>query len=90
MTRKTLLTISAALVAVTAGPLAAQDTMVDVNGDGMVSFPELQAVMTELTEEEFTILDVTGDGLLDADEIAAGTQAGLLPEDAGLLPATDG
>ena len=90
MTRKTLLTIPATLLVLAAGPVMAQDTMVDVNGDGMVSFPELQAVLTEMTEEEFTILDVTGDGLLDADEIAAGTEAGLLPEDAGLLPATEG
>lgn len=81
MTRKTLMLIPAALLLAT--PLAAQDAAIDVNADGMYSFPELQAVMPEMTEDTFTALDANGDGLLDADEIAAGT-------DAGLLPATDG
>lgn len=77
MTRKTLMLIPAALLLAT--PLAAQDAAIDVNADGMYSFPELQAVMPEMTEDTFTTLDGNGDGLLDADEIAAGTDAGLLP-----------
>lgn len=77
MTRKTLMLIPAALLLAT--PLAAQDAAIDVNADGMYSFPELQAVMPEMTEDTFTTLDANGDGLLDADEIAAGTDAGLLP-----------
>jgi len=81
MTRKTLMLIPAALLLAT--PLAAQDAAIDVNADGMYSFPELQAVMPDMTEDTFTALDANGDGLLDADEIAAGT-------DAGLLPASDG
>lgn len=81
MTRKTLMLIPAALLLAT--PLAAQDAAIDVNADGMYSFPELQAVMPEMTEDTFTALDANGDGLLDVDEIAAGT-------DAGLLPASDG
>ncbi|SEW04929.1 EF hand [Cognatiyoonia koreensis] len=81
MTRKTLMLIPAALLLAT--PLAAQDAAIDVNADGMYSFPELQAVMPDMTEDTFTTLDANGDGLLDADEIAAGT-------DAGLLPASDG
>jgi len=81
MTRKTLMLIPAALLFAT--PLAAQDAAIDVNADGMYSFPELQAVMPDMTEDTFTTLDANGDGLLDADEIAAGTGA-------GLLPATDG
>lgn len=62
-----------------AAPVTAQDAAIDVNGDGMYSFPEIQAVMPEMTEDEFTVLDSTGDGLLDADEIAIGTESGLLP-----------
>ena len=57
----------------------AQDAAIDINGDGMYSFPEIQAVMPEMTEDQFTTLDVSGDGLLDADEIAAGVEAGVLP-----------
>ena len=45
----------------------------------MYSYPELQAVMPEMTEDDFTVLDTSGDGLLDADEIAVATEAGLLP-----------
>ena len=64
-------------------PLMAQDAAIDTDADGMYSFPELQVAMPDMTEDQFTVLDVNGDGLLDADEIAAGT-------DAGLLPAMDG
>ncbi len=78
MTTKTILTIPAALILM-AAPAIAQDAAIDVNADGMYSFPELQAAMPEMTEEDFTTIDVTGDGLLDADEIAAATEAGILP-----------
>ena len=55
----------------------------DVDADGMYSYPELQAVMPEMTEDQFVVLDVNGDGLLDADEIAAATEAGMLPASEG-------
>lgn len=71
------LTLTACL-AFAAGATIAQDAEIDVNGDGMYSFPELQAVMPDLTADAFTVMDVSGDGLLDAEEIAAGTEAGLL------------
>lgn len=77
MNRKTLMLIPAALLLAT--PLAAQDAAIDVNADGMYSFPELQAVMPDMSEDTFITLDANGDGLLDAAEIAAGTEAGLLP-----------
>ena len=77
MTRNTL---SIALIAgLLAAPTFAQDATIDVNGDGMYSFPEVLAVMPEMSEADFTVLDGNGDGLLDADEIAAGTEAGILP-----------
>ncbi|MEY1555200.1 hypothetical protein AB3Y40_06150 [Yoonia sp. R2331] len=78
MTAKTILTLPVALVLM-ALPAIAQDAAIDVDADGMYSFPELQAAMPEMTEEDFTTLDVSGDGLLDADEIAAATEAGILP-----------
>lgn len=80
MTRTTKLLTPLAVLTVMAVPAFAQDAAIDVNGDGMYSFPELQAVMPEMTEEDFTTLDVSGDGMLDTDEITAATEAGLLPE----------
>ena len=78
MTAKTLLIVPVALF-FAAQSVAAQDAAIDVDADGMYSFPELQAAMPDMTEETFTTLDVSGDGLLDADEIAAATEAGILP-----------
>jgi len=72
-----MLTTLAAL-AVLATPLVAQSADIDINGDGMYSFPELMAVMPEMTEEDFETLDTSGDGLLDAEEIDAGVAAGVL------------
>lgn len=79
MTHTTKLLTPLALVTAMAAPAFAQDAAIDVNGDGMYSFPELQAVMPEMTEDDFTVIDTTGDGLLDVDEIAVATEAGLLP-----------
>ncbi|MDP5086121.1 MAG: hypothetical protein NWQ23_11925 [Yoonia sp.] len=79
MTRTTKLIAPLAILTVLAVPALAQDAAIDINGDGMYSFPELQAVMPEMSEDDFTALDTSGDGLLDADEIAAGTAAGMLP-----------
>ena len=79
MKRTTKLLTPLAVLTVLAVPAFAQDAAIDINGDGMYSFPELQAVMPEMAEDDFTTLDVSGDGLLDADEIAAATEAGLLP-----------
>lgn len=76
MTRKLTLTAVLALLAI---PAFAQDAAIDINGDGMYSFPELQAVMPEMSEDDFTTMDTSGDGLLDAEEIEAATAAGMLP-----------
>ncbi len=73
----------ALLATIAATPLIAQDAEIDVDADGMYSYPELQAVMPEMTEDQFVVLDVNGDGLLDADEIAAATEAGMLPASEG-------
>jgi hypothetical protein len=78
MSYKVCATLSLALM-VLAGPSFAQEATIDVNADGMYSLPELQAVDAAFSEETFMLLDVSGDGLLDAEEIAAGTEAGLLP-----------
>lgn len=75
---KTLL--APAVIAMTlAIPAVAQDAAIDINGDGMYSYPELTAVLPDLAETDFEAMDVSGDGLLDAEEIVAGQEAGLLP-----------
>ncbi len=79
MTNKSKLTIPMATVILLAAPAMAQEAMIDVDGDGMYSFAEVQAVLPEFTEADFVLLDASGDGFLDADEIAAGVEAGLLP-----------
>lgn len=76
MKTKALLT---APLALTASLAAAQSAEIDTNNDGMYSFPEVQAAMPDMMEDTFVLLDMNGDGLLDAEEIAAGTEAGLLP-----------
>ncbi|SFS08339.1 hypothetical protein [Yoonia litorea] len=74
---KNKLTSVALILAAT--PMFAQNADIDINGDGMYSYPELQAFMPEMTEDTFAELDISGDGLLDAEEIAAGVAAGVLP-----------
>ncbi|WP_108386989.1 hypothetical protein [Yoonia sediminilitoris] len=59
-------------------PAFAVKPEINLNGDGVYSFPELQAAMPEMTKGDCIVLDATGDGLLDEDEIAAAPQAGLL------------
>ncbi len=79
MTRTLKLIAPIAVLTALAVPSFAQDADIDINGDGMYSYPELQAVMPELSEDDFTSMDTSGDGLLDADEIAVATEAGMLP-----------
>ena len=75
----TKILMSAAAAMFLAVPAMAQNAEIDVNGDGMYSFPELQAALPDLTDEDFDALDTNGDGLLDAEEIAAGEASGVLP-----------
>lgn len=83
MTTSKNITLPVLALMVVAGSATAQSASIDVNGDGMYSFPEVQAAMPEMTEDAFVTLDVSGDGLLDATEIEAGVQAGLLPASDG-------
>jgi hypothetical protein len=70
---------AAILLSLIAAPAFAQDANIDINGDGMYSYPELTAVLPDLTDTVFEVLDTSGDGLLNASEIANGQTAGLLP-----------
>jgi len=79
MTRTLKLIAPIAVLSALAVPGFAQSADIDLNGDGMYSYPEVQAVMPEMSEDDFSVLDASGDGLLDADEIAAAVDAGILP-----------
>jgi len=79
MTHSNTLMAALALIAAAATPALAQMAEIDLDGDGMYSLTEVQAVLPEMTEDDFMLLDASGDGLLDAEEIATGTEAGILP-----------
>jgi len=68
------LVIGAALVLTAA--LAAQDLMLDADGDGLISYTEAVTAYPELSEAEFRALDTDANGGLDMDEIAAAREAG--------------
>lgn len=72
-------TVTALAIGLLGTTAFAQSAAVDTNGDGMYSLPEVQAAMPDMSQDDFVLLDANGDGLLDADEIAAGTEAGILP-----------
>lgn len=54
------------------------DPAMDMNGDGMLSFPELIVAYPDMTEEAFSAMDTTGDGVLDGAEVTAAVDAGIL------------
>lgn len=80
MKRQVLIsTIAAAAFAGTAFAQAPMFDTVDVDGDGLVTLSEAQAVAPELTEDAFTAFDVNADGGLDEGEFDA--WAATLPTD---------
>ncbi|HBS50363.1 MAG TPA: hypothetical protein DEA05_09915 [Rhodobacteraceae bacterium] len=62
------------------GTVAMASTDLDTDGDGAVTWEEVQAGHPEVTEEQFIAMDANGDGALDADELAAAREGGQLPE----------
>lgn len=62
-------------LAFAAGPALAQAPLafadVDSNGDGLLSFNELQAVWPDLTQAEFNRADTDGTGGLTIDQLSA-------------------
>lgn len=70
-----------ALIPLIAGPAMAQDAdpMIDVNGDGFYSYPEVGSMYPDITSVDFLAMDTTGDGLLDMAEVAAAQGVGLMP-----------
>ena len=77
------LTFAAMLAAGGALAQAEPDTAIDTDGDGLYSFPEVTAVMPEISADAFTTMDSNGDGLLDMEEVALAQEAGLMPVSEG-------
>ena len=66
----------------------AQATLPDVpdtDGNGSWSLVELQAVWTDLTEDNFKAIDTSADGAVDATELQAALDGGVIA-----APATNG
>ncbi len=61
-----------------ASTLMAQEAM-DADGDGLLSYAEMLVAIPDLTEDTFVTMDVNEDGAIDAEELAAGRAAGLIP-----------
>jgi len=51
---------------------------VDANGDGMLSWEELVAVIPNMQIQDFINIDLNVDGLIDAEELAAAVEAGII------------
>ncbi|GHG87751.1 EF-hand domain-containing protein [Pseudodonghicola xiamenensis] len=74
---RTTLTFAAATLALPALAWAAETA--DTDGDGLLSFEEVQAIAPKVTEEMFLDLDANADGGLDAEELAEARKIGLIP-----------
>ena len=54
----------------------------DADGDGLVTFAEVQAMYPDASEEDFVEADNDGSGALDEDEMAIAIESGLVPSGA--------
>lgn len=68
---KTFLISGVSALALAGMALAVPFEEADTDGDGRISFEELQAIDPATSEAEFTLYDVNLDGYLDEDEYAA-------------------
>ncbi len=59
--------------------IAAEDAMMDIDGDGLVTLEELQVSYPDVTEDQFLAMDIDASGALDEAELTMATDAGLLP-----------
>lgn len=76
---KKILIMTTSIFALSAPAFAALSDM-DTDGDGVVSFAELQAAYPTLTEEAFSAIDANEDGVIDEAEMTAAQEAGIIPQ----------
>ena len=69
----------AALLGLPVCAFAAIAAEVDTNGVGLLSVMEVQAILPDITTEQFSSMDLNADGALDEDEVQAAQEAGLIP-----------
>jgi hypothetical protein len=72
--------LAAVVIAAPALAMAQSMADIDVNGDGLLTIDEVQAVMADVSTDGFSAMDLNADGALDADEVASAQEAGLMPE----------
>lgn len=76
----TMKTTRFALAVLLAGTTSAfAQSALDADGDGLVSLEELRALYADFSDEDFTQLDIDDDGMLNDDEVALGTESGMIP-----------
>lgn len=79
MTKFTTFAAAAALAATPFMASATTGAEIDANQDGVLTLDEVQAVYPEMGADQFIAMDLDANGALDESEIAAATEAGLLP-----------
>ena len=70
--------MAAAMIAIPAFAMAQSMADIDVNGDGVLTIEEVQAVWADVSTDGFSAMDLNADGVLDADEVLAAQEAGLM------------
>lgn len=53
---------------------------IDVNGDGVLTIDEMQAVFDDVSTDGFSAMDLNADAVLDAGRVQAAQEAGIMPE----------
>ena len=76
--KKTVFLMIGTLTAVTAANAVTLSDL-DADGDGMVTFEELTAVLPEISEEVFSTADLNADGMIDEEELTGAQDVGILP-----------
>ena len=71
--------MAAAMIAIPAFAMVQSMADIDVNGDGVLTIDEVQAVWADVSTDGFSAMDLNADGVLDADEVLAAQEAGLMP-----------
>lgn len=77
MTRFAKFVVSAAAIA-TLPVIGHAETAMDADGDGLLTIAEVQAVMPEVSADQFNAMDANADGALDEAEIKTAQEAGLM------------